>query len=1241
MKCLARISWLLAAVALLAGTSVAAEVFRFDGNAGLPPLTLASETPAGIVVRYSMESFAMEPLVVDGRTLQTISLPGVILPNDPGAPNLPGLGRFVALPEGATASFTVLASRTQVYHDVAVAPAAPLPKETDDAPPVYAMDPAVYGRNADYPESPVRLSEVHQLRGVDAVVLGITPFQYNPVTRDLTVYTNLEVRVDFAGGTGRFGEDRLRSRYWEPILQDHLLNYASLPAVDPSRPRGGRTGFEYVIICPDNAPFIAWADTLKSWRTLQGVSTEVYTTTEVGGTTSAAIESFLNNAYNTWDPAPAAFLLLGDYPGSGLRDTGITAPIWNSYCVSDNIYADVNADNLPDMAHARLTARNEAELQIMINKMLTYERQPYTDPEFYRRPTIAGGWQTERWFILCCEVTYGFLANVLGKTPTREYAIYSGTPGSQWSTNQNTYMIVDYFGPNGLGYIPLTPQHLTDWGGNATRINADINAGTFMVYHRDHGAETGWGEPAYGNGDLNNLHNTEYPFVFSLNCLTGMYNWSSECFTEKFHRMGYGALGLVAASEVSYSFVNDTYAWGMTDALWPQFDPGYGRNTGEANLRTAFALASGKYYLQASSWPYNPGDKTVTYHLFHHHGDAFMTMYSEVPQALAVTHDDVCFTDTDVFAARAPLGSVIALTVNGQIVGVADATGLMQDIPIVPQSEPGELRVTVTKANCYRYDQRVPIIPPSGPYLVCGARTVDDDLSGDSAGNADAGCDAGETVELVLGLRNAGSETATNVRATLSTIDPNVQITDDFETYGDIAPGQEVACVEDFDFAILPTCPDNHTLAFTVTAVSDNRMVWEKNFALTVEAPVMGLIGYTINDAAGGDGDGRAEPGETFLLNPRLGNTGHEDATGLQLELHLAHPQIEILQGQSMLGTLPAGGEASPLMPFQLRIDPEFDDPNIVNGSISVSADWSQGADLALELPVGGFFDDMEDGPGAWTSYVVTAGFANQWHRSTTRNYTPGGAYSWKFGDTGAGSYANRADGALESEPVTLRETSFLRFRHWMQAEVSGAHAGYCYDGGMVEMSINGGSWQQIAPEGGYPYRIRTGSTPGPWPAETPVYSGSLNWVPAVFAVSDQTGQARFRFRFGSDGADVMEGWYIDEVEFIGSGVDPASAGEPVPLTLHPVVDQNRPNPFGPSTAIAFSLPEWSQVSLQVFDPSGRLVRTLARGPMDAGAHRVSWDGRADDGATASSGVYFYRFQVGDTVETRRMILTR
>jgi len=1242
MKPLARLSLILIAL-LLSVASVPATVVRIDGNEGATPLTLASENPTGVVIRYAMESFGMEPIQVDGQTMQTIGLPGVILPNDAGAPNLPGYGHYIALPEGATATLRITAVRTQVYHAIEIAPAPPLPKETDDTPPVYVKNPAIYERNTAYPENPVRLSEVGQLRGVDVVTLGITPFQYNPVTKDLTVYTNLEVAVDFAGGSGRFGEDRLRSRYWEPILQDHLLNYASLPACDLSQPRGDRTGYEYIIICPDNAPFIAWADTLKAWRKLQGISTEVYTTTEVGGTSSTVIESFLNNAYNTWDPAPVAFLLLGDYPSSGARDSGITSPIYSDAygsCVADNIYADVNGDQLPDMAHARIVARNEAELQTMINKMLSYERQPYTDPYFYLHPTIAGGWQTERWFILCCEVMYGFLENVLHKTPTREYAIYSGTPGAQWSSNQNTYLAVDYFGPSGLGYIPATPQHLTDWGGNATRINADVNAGTFMLYHRDHGGETGWGEPAYSNSDLNNLHNTELPFVFSLNCLTGKYNWSSEAFSEKFHRMNYGALGLIAASEVSYSFVNDVFAWGVSDALWPQFDPGYGRNTGAANLRTAFAQASGKYYLQVSNWPYNPENKAITYALFHHHGDAFMTMYSEVPQHLSVIHDDVCFTDTDVFTVRANLGSVIALTVDGEIVGVADATGMPQDIPIIPQTEPGELRVTITKANCFRYDERVPIIPPSGPYLVCGSKTIDDDTL-ESNGNDDGGCDAGERVELVLGLRNVGTETATNVVATLTTEDPNVQIFDGEEAYGDIAAGTEVFCAEDFDFGLIPACPDNHEVLFTVTAVSDNRTVWEKHFAFTVEAPVMDLVSFAIDDTAGGDGDGRAEPGETFSLLPLLGNTGHEDATNLALTLHLAHSQITLLQDQSTLAVLPAGGQGSPTTAFQIQIDPDFDDPNIVNGDILITADFGQAADPALELPVGGFFDDMESGAGAWTSYIVTSGFVDQWHPSTTRNYTPGGAYSWKFGDTGAGDYASLGDGALQSEPVTLRETSYLRFRHWMEAEVSGSYAGYCYDGGMVEISINDGPWQQITPVGGYNYRIRTGSTPGPWPAETPVYSGNLAWAPASFEVLDQMGQARFRFRFGSDGADVMEGWYIDDVEFIGFGIDPSGAPEVTPLVLHPVVDQNRPNPFGAATTIAFRLPERSDVTLQVFDPAGRLVRTLQRGPLDAGPHLMSWDGRSDGGAAAGSGVYFYRFQVGDVTETRQMILTR
>jgi hypothetical protein len=102
--------------------------------------------------------------------------------------------------------------------------------------------------------------------------------------------------------------------------------------------------------------------------------------------------------------------------------------------------------------------------------------------------------------------------------------------------------------------------------------------------------------------------------------------------------------GILAASETSYSFVNDTYIWGMYDNMWPQFMPAYGAMYEERGILPAFGNCAGKYFLQQSSWPYNTENKEVTYYLFHHHGDAFLTLFSEVPQQLAVNHAAVMIT---------------------------------------------------------------------------------------------------------------------------------------------------------------------------------------------------------------------------------------------------------------------------------------------------------------------------------------------------------------------------------------------------------------------------------------------------------------------------------------------------------------------------------------------------------------------------------------------------------------------
>jgi len=705
--------WIVAVLVLAAVTSSAGTII-FEENEGLGGLSVPVVTDGYVDVSLKLEQMSIDDFDVSGTMYQQISVPGVALPNDEGAPNLPGYGRIIAIPNGAVPRLEIVSMKSQVFHDIDVLPAHNIPLENDDTPLVYEKDPAIYTVDALYPESPAIISEPTSLRGVETVVLGITPFQYNPVKRELVVYTDIDVRVAFEGGTGQYGDDRLRSPYWEPILAANLANYESLPEVEFRTPNTRDTEYEYVIIVPDDPTYIAWGDSLALFRRHQGIDAGVVTLTETGATT-AEIESWIDTAYGSWGTPPAAILLLADYVTSG-GTTGITSPIYSSYCVSDNIYGDVDGDHLPEIVMARMTA-NTSNIERLVRKAIDYERNPPTNPDFYDNPIMACGWQNERWFQVCTEVVYGFLANVHGKTPVREYAIYSGGPSIGWSTNANTYMLEDYFGPDGLGYLPETPDHLTDWGGNATRLNADINSGAFILQHRDHGGETGWGEPDYDIGDLSGLSNDDLTFVFSINCLTGKYNWSSECFTEAFHRHVHGALGLVAASEVSYSFVNDTFVFGIYDEMWPEFDPGYPTgsvpfNQAPGELRPAFANASGKHYLYASNWPYNPDDKEVTYNLFHMHGDAFTRLYSMMPQTLTVTHQGVVPIGADTYNITADDGSIVALTIDGEIIGVAEGTGAPMDMTIIPATVPGLAKLTVTKNNHYRYVEDVPVIYP-------------------------------------------------------------------------------------------------------------------------------------------------------------------------------------------------------------------------------------------------------------------------------------------------------------------------------------------------------------------------------------------------------------------------------------------------------------------------------------------------------------------------------------------------
>lgn len=111
-----------------------------------------------------------------------------------------------------------------------------------------------------------------------------------------------------------------------------------------------------------------------------------------------------------------------------------------------------------------------------------------------------------------------------------------------------------------------------------------------------------------------------------------------------------------------------------------------------------------------------------------------------------------------------------------------------------------------------------------------------------------------------------------------------------------------------------------------------------------------------------------------------------------------------------------------------------------------------------------------------------------------------------------------------------------------------------------------------------------------------------------------------------------------DPMDEIGGGSVVIRAAKPA---LSDSLFQNVPNPFNPSTLIAYQLPEAGRVSLVVYSLLGQPVRALVQDHQEAGYYKVTWDGKDAYGRPVSSGVYLYRFVSKGQVETKRMLLLK
>ena len=846
------------------GLLSAQETYRFSSEAA-QGFRIESSSSTGLLLHYSVPGIGISAIDDGEAKGQEIIMKGSFGSYAEGLPNLPFENRYIAVPKGATVSIKVKEKGCRTLTGIDILPAAAVQGNAAVGKPRLQKDMSVYGKDANYPNENVAIAQTTQIRGLDVVMLNVTPFRYNPVRKTLEVIYDMDIEVRFEGGSGQFGEARYRNPAWDGILRDLVINSDMLPEAHyydllNEAIRSGEEGCEYLIVSPDDEDILAWADSLRHFRTKQGILTKVVSTTECGGNDPEHIKGYIQNAYDNWAIPPAALMIFNGYHDTIIGDQtypleGISGfPLffknyesgygysYDEEYMSDNLYADMNGDSIPDMSISRLSALKPSEYQTQLGKLFEYETNPPTDPHYYDHPVITSSHEYNKWFMITSQAVNGFFCNKLGRHPSNFYMLYeysTQTVDSAWSTGYNTSAPVDYFGPDGQGYFPRYLNELNEWrhmNENQYFIDA-MSEGSFLTLYRDHSSSDRWCSPYFYSQEIPNLHNENPTFLLSIGCNTAKYEQYHTGYYGKdlitaFCNDPVGALGGIGAVTVTRSHFNDILTWGIFDYFWPDFMPTLGSTTAPLFARPSFALVVGKLFLNQHAFMpgWWPGSITDTHNVFHYLGETYLNLHTEVPQQMTINAEPYTNSQSD-YTLTAEEGAVICLTRGDEILIVTQATGQPQHIAL-PHLPIGErLTLTVTKQNRIRFEKAVTVISNALPFVyVKNADIKDQDGNGQ--------LDYGEYADIDITLNNHSEIGSESGEITLLCDSPYVEIVQGLSHYPQMAANANLTIGNAFRIRLSSSVPDQAKIQLKVR-FNENENTHVDDIDITANAPII------------------------------------------------------------------------------------------------------------------------------------------------------------------------------------------------------------------------------------------------------------------------------------------------------------------------------------------------------------------------------------------------------------------
>ncbi len=511
-----------------------------------------------------------------------------------------------------------------------------------------------------YPQSAVRDIPRSKYRGVDLVYVQVCPIQYNYETETTRIFKKLVYKLSFEELADSRRKTNVQKQYISPddrflnsfirtdishtidvgdmILRDSIIWY-------PIEKSPIEVTTDYLILTTKDMK--SAADRFAEWKKTLGYNATVISVDKGEWQTYDDVKSTILEFYET-HPKLYYILLIGKI--ADIPSEIISARIQDEMCqyYSDYYYGfiDEELDDFPGFLVGRLPVSNIDHANIVIDKIINYERSPIESDEFYKSAIHCAHFD---------EYDSGEYKNIMEhgrniKTSEEIGKYLSENHGYEIvrAYSAESYANPQFYDKDRYANAEPLPEKLLKpnftWSYPSYDLAQDINSGVAYIIGLTHGVYDKWVDPTFGENEILSLRNgKKLPVVFSASCHTGTFCYTKKSLAESFlcNKNG-GAVAVFAPSEASTTGWADALMCGMIDAIWPSpgINPVFNVNTPHVPLvptptptyELGQILNQGKFKIdQLYKDLHHSSSLNVQYEIFHCFGDPSMKFLTENP----------------------------------------------------------------------------------------------------------------------------------------------------------------------------------------------------------------------------------------------------------------------------------------------------------------------------------------------------------------------------------------------------------------------------------------------------------------------------------------------------------------------------------------------------------------------------------------------------------------------------------